>query len=1115
MIPNKLKAFFLPVFLLLLLVVAAVLLANSLIHRPSFQQYLLSQLGESMGFDLSTGQIDISLWGGIGISARNLKAKSRFEPESITASRVKIFLDAHELLQGRIVPKKMSLLRPKIKMAMEQDWVFAESGEGSGLKKMILRRLSGLSAVSMKQAEVRIENLPFELEDIVFGASQKKTDPDSYAVHLEGKVAYKGAKSPFKLHGSLRRNGETQKGPFADITVTAEDIPLAWIPWPDYLPVDKGRTEAFIRIVGPLDRTLSAEGKLNMEDVHVRLVRPQHGKDFSFPKLAFDFESTFSQRVLEISAIRVRGPDYSLSARSKLDFEDASNPHLTLHLKSPYVPLKRFKVAFPTPLLPRWIENRLFPVLNDKYGEVSVNHFSLKGPLNRIGKLNRPENAECLSMKLSWKNLEVLENGSGLPFNNVSGELTINKGILRVSEVRGCFGSSIVKSGTLDIDTLYDESLVYDISIDGLFKLEDLLRQRDMDLIPINVSKHLHKFSHAAGNLETQIRFHFERGWDYPKIQKADLMFRNSTFTQKQLLLPLILGEMKIQISEKGMSRFYGTGLWGKSRFDTKGSVDNLVEAGMMKMVARIDVNEILDHFYSGSQLPVKFTNPVPCRISLSKKKDIWSCNGEIDPREVSLGIGSFTMNPQGQDDKIVFNVDFQPLRKIWFKKISCLFGSSAVEFSGSYDLMNQDLFDFKVATPGLLMDDLGLQSKKNNEYAKGIIECEAEVKGSREKPVLTSVTGRLVGHNLSLMLGHLPSPICDGHFKLDLKDKNVLINFLKMKVGESHIHVQGKLKGWDGLKGKLVLGSTYLNTADFKSEQTRSFFDKRKSDIPRFALRTNIGLELNIERGLWRKLEFGPLGADCAYRAGDIHIGQLKAYTSHGSIKMKGLLEAGRDPGTCLSGHIILKDQPVKELLQSFGVREKYLEGRVTTEAVLFTEGKNKKELISSLTGCANLSIEQGKINKSHVIFTVLDFLSLQKILMIFRERPADLSEEGFYFESIKGDITIDKGMLESNNLIMKSPVFNAAAKGTIDLPHKKLDFDMGAQPLGTLDFLISNIPIVGYILTGKDESILVYYFKVTGIWPETDVRYVPLKNLGSGVAGFFKRLFFLDRQD
>ena len=1115
MIHKKIKAFLLPTFLLLLLVIASILLANSLIHRPSVQQYLLDQLAESTGFDISTGTIDISLWGGIGISAHDLEATSRFEPESIKASRVRIFLDARELVKGRIVPTKMSLVRPRIKMALGQDWVSAEPGEASGLKKMILHRLSGLPAVSMKQAKVCIENLPFELEDIIFSASQKRKDPTSFDLRLEGKLAYKGEKARFKLHGNISRGAEEKNDPFANIVVKAKAVPLNWIPWPDYLPVDKGQADVDVRIAGTLDSTLSAAGKITTDDFQVRLVRPQGSKAFFFPKLAFDFESCFSEKVLEISAIRVKGTDFSLSARSKIDFEENANPGLTLHLKSPFVPLKRFKAVFPTPLLPQWIENRLFSVLTDEYGQVSVNHFLLEGALNRIGKLDRPENAECLSMKISWKDLEILENGSGLPFNNVSGELNINDGILRVSKVNGSFGSSAIKDGTLDIDTLYDKSFIYDISIDGLFRLEDLLRQRDMDLIPINVSRHLHKFVDAAGRLEAQIRFHFERGWDYPKIQTADLIFKNCTFTQKQLLLPLVLGDVKIQVGEEGQSRFYGTGLWGNSRFDTKGSVENSAEVGSMQMVARIDVNEILDHFYEGSPLPVIFTDPVPCRISLSKQKDIWSCDGEIDPKEVSLDTASFTVNPQGQKDKIVFSVDFQPLNKIRFKKISCLFGSSAVEFSGSYDLKNQDLFDFKVTTPGLLMGDLGLQSKKNNEYAEGIITCDADVKGSRRKPVLTSVNGRVAGHNLSLMLESLPSPIRDAHFKLDLSGKNVSINFLKMKVGESPLHVKGKLMGWDGLEGNLEVNCRHLNISDFRSKRIRSLFEKEKSDIPRFASRTIINLDLNIERGLWRTMEYGPLKADCIYRSGNIHIRHLKAKTVYGSIKLSGFLKSGRQPGVSLSSHIVITDQPAKELLQIFGMREKYLEGRVTTEAMLCAQGRNKKELISSLTGCANLKIEQGKINKSHVIFTILDFLSLQKILMIFRERPPDLSNEGFYFESIKGDITIDKGMLETNNLLMKSPVFNAAAKGSIDLPRKWVDFDMGAQPLGTIDFLISNIPIVGFILTGEDKSILVYYFKVKGAWPKTDVEYVPLKNLGSGVAGFFKRLLFLDRPD
>jgi uncharacterized protein YhdP len=161
---------------------------------------------------------------------------------------------------------------------------------------------------------------------------------------------------------------------------------------------------------------------------------------------------------------------------------------------------------------------------------------------------------------------------------------------------------------------------------------------------------------------------------------------------------------------------------------------------------------------------------------------------------------------------------------------------------------------------------------------------------------------------------------------------------------------------------------------------------------------------------------------------------------------------------------------------------------------------------MISSLTGSADFLIEKGKIQKSNIILQVLEFLSVQNI---FVNRPTETSVEGFYFKSISGNVVIDNGVIESNNLIMKSPVLNGAFKGSVDLCNDQIDFDMGIQPLGTIDFLVSKIPIVGYILTGKEKSILVYYFKVTGPLSKPEVQYVPLKNWGTGLEGFFERLF------
>ena len=95
-------------------------------------------------------------------------------------------------------------------------------------------------------------------------------------------------------------------------------------------------------------------------------------------------------------------------------------------------------------------------------------------------------------------------------------------------------------------------------------------------------------------------------------------------------------------------------------------------------------------------------------------------------------------------------------------------------------------------------------------------------------------------------------------------------------------------------------------------------------------------------------------------------------------------------------------------------------LEGRLTLEGVLYMKGRDKNELISSLTGSANILLEEGKVGKPRILFQVLEFLSVQRI---FKRRPPDISKEGLYFESIQGHLTVNGGVLETDRLLMKGP--------------------------------------------------------------------------------------------
>jgi uncharacterized protein YhdP len=251
-----------------------------------------------------------------------------------------------------------------------------------------------------------------------------------------------------------------------------------------------------------------------------------------------------------------------------------------------------------------------------------------------------------------------------------------------------------------------------------------------------------------------------------------------------------------------------------------------------------------------------------------------------------------------------------------------------------------------------------------------------------------------------------------------------------------------------------------------------------------------------------WKSLNAEKLEADLHFRKGAFHIINSEVQIDRGSLKVIGHV---KEDTMAFSGHLEFKDQPADALLKRFGIEELY-EGSLTLEAQLYTEGKNLGDLISHLDGGANVLINKGVIRKSNVFLKILEFLSLQNI---FTKKPPDLSKEGLYFESLGGHGKIEQGVLHTENLQMKSPVLNAVGTGKVDLPQGLLDFDLGIQPLGTIDTLVSNIPVLGHILTGANRSLITYYFEVKGPILNPQVEHVPFKNLGNGVAGILKRLF------
>ena len=1101
---KKLRALIRPLVFLFLFFAASVLLLNALIQRPSFQTYLLARLSRATGYELHAKDIAFNFRHGIGISAGDVKAWSGTAANRIVTSRAIITLETGELLRGRITPTSVFLVRPRIELSME-------TGQGSplgldSLNTLVSKRLFRLHLFSMEGATVSIRDLPFGLEDLSLDLFRKGEGSTRLNIMTRGKVVFGEERVPFTLDGTIARETGAKGGEsFAEVSLDTGKVPLAWMPWPVFLPFTEGRAKVHIDFEGSSDGVASIGGRIIAEDLEFQLLDDERKTDYSFREIAVDFQSGYREKVINVHSLEVKAPDFSLKANSTLDFRDTSDPRLALKVESPFMPLTSFIRIFPGAILPEWISNSLFSLLTG--GHVRLDRFSLNGRFGEIWDLDLPENAGALSLHVSWKDLDVLMEGSSLPFSNVSGELGIEEGVLSVRGVEAGFGGSTIKEGSLVIEDLYADRIKSDAAMEGSFQLRDLLRQKKTYLFPEFARKWLDGVGSVSGKLDARIKVRHEEGQAHPRIIDGEFSFKDCAITHKGLALPLSLGEADLKIDGQGKSSFWSKGMLGKSAFEANGTLDSSMEAGESLIIAKADMNEITTAFYEGYGLPVRFTDTVNCRLYLSRDKQAWSCRGLVDLEGVIMEATSFSMDPLGIDDRFVFSVEFKPEKAVHLKTFTCHLGESAFDLRGRYDLTGENAFFIRASTDQFRLEDLGIRFKQGGGPAKGMVECRAEVSGLHKRPSTLLVNGEIEGMGLSFVLSDLPSPVSDCDFKARFSGKRALLNHLKMRVGRSSVLVKGELKGWNGLKGKVSVKSDYLDLSDFISARPDLNVDKDGWAQGRFMKRSNVELSLYAPKGRWRRLKCGPIQAECIFREGYFRVERSRISMEQGMINLRGMVTPGKEPYKSFSAYAKVKGQQVKDLLPLFGLEKEPLEGRLTLEGIFLVKGRTRKELLSSLRGRANVLLEKGVVKKSRVIFKVLNFLSLQKI---FEKRPEDISKEGFYFESIKGHFIINKGIISTDNLVMKSPVFNAASKGRVDLAGEWVDLDLGTQPFGTVDALISRIPVVGYILTGKEKSLLIYYFKVKGPLSGPDVKYVPLENLGAGTVDFFRRLFF-----
>ena len=82
-----------------------------------------------------------------------------------------------------------------------------------------------------------------------------------------------------------------------------------------------------------------------------------------------------------------------------------------------------------------------------------------------------------------------------------------------------------------------------------------------------------------------------------------------------------------------------------------------------------------------------------------------------------------------------------------------------------------------------------------------------------------------------------------------------------------------------------------------------------------------------------------------------------------------------------------------------------------------------------------------------------------------------------------------------------------NQTHKGQLNLIDNEVDFTVTIHPLGTVDKIISHIPVAGWLLTGEDRALLTAHFAVSGQTGDVLVLPLPLSTITKPTFGLLRR--------
>ncbi len=1099
------------------LLLVLLITANILIRQPGIQTYLLQQLSQSTGYDVTAERIFVSLRRGPSLHAMEVLITNK-DGSSLSIPELYLSLDGSSLLSGRLVPNSITLISPRIRLTLKN--AGQDTQEAPGYAALLLPVFNyypvSLSELSFENATIAVDGIPAEGRMIkgALYASQKNT----LEIRLGGTLeSGPGRSSFFSLSGILRREPSSDALPLLEAGLDLTGLPEDLLKSKAFSILKQVGAHASVRLKTSSKGGIFFEGSIKAKRLLIALA--EGDKQLDVAAVGSDFSALLDENGLAIPSLSVTSNGVSVDGQAHIGIGGNNAPSLRLSLSSPPTSVASAREVVPGFLYPDLVNEKILPIVSE--GTVRLERLSLDGSLDQIRHLE--ENPSALLVKLSWSDVGLMEGAYAPAMSGISGELLFEKGELYISGLRGAWKGSSVDEASMHLEDVYGASHRYRFSGHADTSMKDLALLSRLSWFPEEAKEAISWFSPDRGALDIRLSLLMESTRKNPSIERAEIFLKDCTLTHRKLPFEADIRSASAFINKNGEGRFSLSALSMDSSVDASGSFKELGKTAAINADLNIDPEAVIKTIFPESVFSLKAAQRLRASLNLTIKDTVFSSKGSLHLGGISARFLDIAMTSRGKDDRLDFSFNLEPGKGFLIENAALKLGSSSLGFRMQSDSEGTGNPIVHLTSERFLIEDMGLSVKEGaSSSLTGVFafDTKAELPASLLTllsggdssssslgiwPALkeASLTGLVEGSKISIPSGPFQLPIKDGGFILRLSDKGMKIDHASFQIGASRFTIKGDFRQSGGIKGEITLSDGFLNISDFISKSdSQSLNTGSVQDLP---ADLEIGIKIESLSGLWRNVSFGPLTGTSSLKNGRISIERLSGQAGQCEIDLNGEFNGRKTPLIAVSATLKADNKPAGDILSLVGLEPEYIEGPINLSSDFSTHGDKIDDLLCHLNGYLELEVGKGVIRKSHVLLSILKFLSIEKISFV---RPPDLSGKGLYFEGIQGAFKIENGSILTEDLIMQSSTINVAGTGSLDLKTGAVKAEMAVQPFGTLDAIADHLPLLGYILTGKDGTLLIYYFHVDGHIKEPSVSYVPFKNLGSSTLGILHRI-------